>query len=304
MKIVLGGATGFIGRPLVASLLEAGHDVVVLTRDPGRAPLPAGARAVRWDGASVTPEWAGELRDAGAVVNLAGASLGDGRWTEARKRVLRSSRIDANDAIVSAIEAIEPPARPATFVSASGIDYYGDRGDEIVTEESEPGTSFLAQLCVDWEAAARRAEPLGVRVVLMRTAVVFGKGASALERLVLPFKLFAGGPLGDGRQWFPWVHLADAIGLYRFAIESERVTGPLNVVAPDVRRQKDLAAEVGKALRRPSWIPAPAFALKAALGQQAELILHGRRAEPRKALALGYQFEYAQLPEALREALT
>jgi uncharacterized protein (TIGR01777 family) len=237
------------------------------------------------------------------VVNLAGAGIGGGRWTAARKRLLLESRTQSTGALVGAIRQLEASDRPRVLVNASGIDYYGNRGDEIVTEESGPGSSFLAQLCVQWEGAAREAEPLGVRVVLMRTAVVFGKGADALERLALPFRLFAGGPLGSGQQWFPWVHLEDAIGLYRFAIENESVTGPLNLVSPDIRREKEVAAAVGRVLGRPSWAPAPAFVLRIVLGQLSELILHGRRAEPRKALALGFQFKRPNLEDALRQAL-
>jgi uncharacterized protein (TIGR01777 family) len=305
MKIVVAGATGFIGRPLVQALHEAGHEVAVLTRRSANAaaPLPAGARAVQWDARSPEGAWTRELGGAGAVVNLAGANIGERRWTAQRKRELVRSRLDATRAIVAALEGVEPPARPPALVNASGVDYYGDRGDEVITEESGPGDSFLARLCVDWEAAALEAEPLGVRVALLRTALVIGRDAVALRRLALPFKLFAGGPLGSGKQWFPWIHLEDVIGLYRLAVERADVKGPLNAVAPDLRRQRDVAKAVGQVLRRPSWAPAPAFALKLALGEQADLVLHGRRAEPRRALALGYRYTYPRLHEALAQAL-
>jgi uncharacterized protein len=301
MKVVVAGGTGYIGGALVPELAGAGHEVVVLTR--GGTAAPAGARAVTWDGRSAGGAWAGELRGAGAVVNLAGANIGAGRWTEARKQELVQSRVETSGALVDAIGALEAPDRPKALVSASGIDYYGDRGDEVVTEESAPGDTFLAQLCVQWEAAARRAEAHGARVVLMRTSFVVGRGAPALDKLTLPFKLFAGGPIGTGRQWFPWIHLADTTGMYRWAIENERVSGPLNLTAPDVRRQRDFAAEVGRAMGRPSWAPAPGFALRLVLGQQAELILGGRRAAPRRPLELGYQFHFPRLPEALRDVL-
>jgi len=237
------------------------------------------------------------------VINLAGASIGAGRWTASRKRVLEQSRLEATGALVSAIGVLDGPDRPRVLANASGIDYYGDRGDEIITEESGPGDSYLAHLCVAWEAAARKAEPLGVRVVFARTSLVIGRDADALQRLALPFKLFAGGPLGSGQQWFPWVHLDDAIGLYRLAIENDALTGPLNLVAPDIRRETDVARAVGQVLGRPSWAPAPAFALRLVLGEMADLVLHGRHAEPRKALAAGYQFEYPRLEDALRQAL-
>ena len=304
MKIVVAGGTGYIGKALVQALTSFGHGVVVLSRS-ARDGGPGNARAVAWDPTgSESTVWAQELRGASAVVNLAGASIGGGRWTAARKRVLRESRTQSTGALVDAMRQLDVGERPRVLVNASGIDYYGDRGDEIVTEESGPGASFLAELCVQWEAAAREAEALGIRVVLMRTSVVVGKGADALERLALPFKLFAGGPLGSGRQWFPWVHLDDAVGLYRFAIDNESVTGPLNLVSPDLRRERELAAAVGRILGRPSWAPAPAFVLRIVLGELSELILHGRRAEPRKALALGYEFKRPNLEDALRQALT
>ena len=303
MKIVVAGGTGYIGTALVRDLVHAGHEVVVLSRGAGGG--PAGARVAMWDpdsGASAA--WSGELRGAGAVINLAGANIGGGRWTESRKRLLEESRTQSTGALVAGIRALEAADRPAVLVNASGIDYYGNRGDEVITEESAPGTSFLARLCVRWEAAAREAEALGIRVVLMRTGVVFGKGADALQRLALPFRLFAGGPLGSGQQWFPWIHLDDAVGLYRFAVDNAAVAGPLNVVSPDIRREKEVAAAVGRVLSRPSWAPAPAIALRLVLGQLSELILHGRRAEPRKALSLGYTFKRPDLEDALRQALT
>ncbi len=305
MKVLLAGATGFVGRPLVAALQSAGHEVVVLTRRPsGDAGLAPGVRSASWDGRTVSESWAGELDGAGAVINLAGANIGEKRWTESRKQELRQSRIEATQAVIEALQRLPQGRRPGLLVNASGIDYYGDRGDEVVTEESPPGDSFLARLCVDWEGAARKAEPLGVRVVLMRTAVVFGRGATALERLAMPFKLFAGGPLGSGKQWFSWIHLDDAVGLYRLAMENGEARGPLNVVAPDARRERDVAKEVGRVLGRPSWVPAPAVALKLALGEQADLVLHGRHAQPRKAQTLGYSFKYPDLPGALTQALT
>ncbi|MGI8424753.1 MAG: NAD-dependent epimerase/dehydratase family protein, partial [Chloroflexota bacterium] len=194
MKIVIAGGTGYIGRTLVETLGRAGHEVVVLSRTSSSG--FAGARVVAWDPSAGGggAAWTGELRGAGAAINLAGASIGGGRWTAARKRLLEESRLQGTGALVSAVRALEPASRPRVLLNASGIDYYGDRGDEVVTEESGPGDTYLAQLCVRWETTAREAEALGVRVVLMRTAVVFGTGADALARLALAFKLFAGGP--------------------------------------------------------------------------------------------------------------
>jgi uncharacterized protein (TIGR01777 family) len=189
------------------------------------------------------------------------------------------------------------------LVSASGIDYYGDRGEEPITEDSRVGDSFLARLSEQWEAEAQKAEQHGVRVARLRTAMVFGREALAFRLLTLPFRVFAGGPLGNGRQWFTWIHIDDIVGLYRLALEDPRVSGPVNAVAPDVRRERELAQEIGRVLHRPALFPAPAFALKLVLGKEAQLLLHGRHAAPAKALAYGYRFRWGGLHEALEETL-
>lgn len=301
-KLVLAGATGFIGRPLVDSLVRDGFEVVVLSRRPERAVLPAGARAVGWDGASVDG-WSGELVEAAGVVNLVGASIGRFRWTAGRKREIVRSRVDTTRALVEALGRLRPEERPGVLVNSSGIDYAGDSGDEVVTEHARPGTSFLARVCVEWEAAALGAEALGVRVVAVRTPLVVGRGALALRLLALPFRLFGGGPLGDGRQWFPWAHLADTVAAYRRALEDERLRGAVNLVAPDIRRQRDAARELGAVLHRPSWLPAPQPALRALLGEQADLLLHGQRAVPAKLTEVGFRFEHPNLRPALEDAL-
>ena len=304
MKVVLAGATGLIGRSLAGELQQAGHEVVALTRRPGRAGgvLPPGVSQVAWDARTAEGAWTAELAGAQAVVNLAGANIGTRPWTAGRKRELRQSRLDATRALLAALEATPAGRRPGALVNASGIDYYGHRLEGVLDEDSPPGDSFLARLCVEWEAAAP-AERLGVRVVLMRTALVVAPNALAFRLLALPFRLFAGGPLGDGRQWFTWIHLDDVAGLYRFAVEREDVAGPLNAVAPDVRPQREVAREIARVLGRPSWLPAPSLALRLLLRDQADLLLHGRRAEPRRALAYGYTFRRPDLHEALVHTL-
>ncbi len=303
MRVIIAGGTGLVGRHLSASLVNDGHEVVTLTRAPGKAEPQAGVRLVQWDARTVEGGWAGQLRGAGGVVNLAGVSLGSGRWTTRRMAEILSSRLEATRAIVDALARTPAGERPRVLVSASGIDYYGDRGDEAITEDSLPGRSFLAGVCEQWEAAACTAEPLGIRVVLMRTALAFGRTAPAFRLMVLPFRLFAGGPLGSGRQWFTWIHIDDLVGLYRFGLEHDAVSGPLNAVAPDIRPQRQVAVEIGRAMHRPSIMPTPAALLGLALGDQSQLLLHGRRATPSKALQLGYQFRYPALPAALRQAL-
>ncbi|MSQ12724.1 MAG: TIGR01777 family protein [Dehalococcoidia bacterium] len=305
MKVVIAGGSGYVGRALAASLRTDAHEVVVLSRraDADASGLPAGVRVTSWDARTVEPRWVKEIQGASTVVNLAGASIGARRWTLSYRNEIFTSRVAATHAIAEAIGGLAEQERPRVLVSASGVDYYGDQGDERVTEKGAPGESFLAQVCVQWEAAARRAEALGVRVVLARTALVVGRGAPALQKLALPFRLFAGGPLGGGGQWLPWVHLDDAVGLYRLAIERGEVAGPLVLASPTACRQREFAREVGRALGRPCRLPAPGFALRLALGRQADLLLHGRRAEPAKAVGLGYRFRYPELGAALREAL-
>ncbi|MDQ6710594.1 MAG: TIGR01777 family oxidoreductase [Candidatus Dormibacteraeota bacterium] len=302
MRVIIAGGTGFVGRHLSASLVNDGHEVVALSRAPGKAEPQAGVRFVEWDARAAEGGWVEQLRGASGVVNLAGVSLGSGRWTKRRMAEILSSRLEATRAIVDALARTPAADRPRVLVSASGIDYYGDRGEEAITEDSLPGRSFLAGVCEQWEAAARRAEPLGIRVVLMRTALAFSRTAPAFRLMVLPFRLFAGGPLGDGRQWFTWIHIDDLVSLYRFALEQDAVSGPLNAVAPDIRPQRQVAVEIGRAMHRPSIMPTPAALLRLALGDQSQLLLHGRRATPQKALQLGYHFRYPTLPDALAQA--
>ena len=303
MKILIAGGSGFIGRHLSARLLSDGHEVVVLTRRQQTGPS-SGVRFATWDGRTSDGAWVGELDGADAIVNLAGASIGGPRWTARRKAELLNSRLVPTTAIVQAVERRPADRRPSVLVNASGIDYYPDRRDAgEITEDGPVGTAFLARLCQQWEAAAVKAEALGVRVVRIRTAMAFGRGAPAFFLVTLPFRLFVGGPLGDGRQWFTWIHIDDLVGLYRLAIENARLSGPINAVAPDVRRQRELAREMGRVLHRPSVMPAPAPLLRLALGEQADLLLHGRRAIPAKAQAAGYTFAFGGLHEALEDVL-
>lgn len=303
MKVLISGGSGFIGRHLAASLLRDGHEVVVLTRRPETRQPQKGLRYVRWDPQTANGDWIRELSGAQGVVNLAGTSIGSWPWTRQKMATLLSSRLSATAALVQALERTPAERRPSVLVSASGIDYYGDRGEEAITEDSHAGDSFLARLSEQWEAEAEKAQPLGVRVARIRTAMVFGREALAFRLLTLPFRFFAGGPLGNGRQWFTWIHIDDIVGLYRLALEDPRVIGPVNAVAPDVRREREVAKEIGRVLHRPALLPAPAFALKLVLGKEAQLLLHGRHAQPAKALAYGYRFRLGGLHEALEDTL-
>ena len=299
MRVLISGGSGFIGSHLAASLVQDGHEVVVLTRRAGPSNPQRGVRYVAWDPRAADGDWVRELSGAQGVVNLAGTSIGSWPWTRHKMAELLSSRLSATATLVQALERTPASLRPPVLVSASGIDYYGDRGEEAITEDSHAGDSFLARLSEQWEAEAEKAQPLGVRVARIRTAMVFGREALAFRLLTLPFRFFAGGPLGNGRQWFTWIHIDDIVGLYRLALEDPRVTGPVNAVAPDVRREREVAKEIGRVLHRPALLPAPAFALKLVLGKEAQLLLHGRHALPAKALAYGYRFRLGGLHEAL-----
>ena len=285
MKVVIAGASGYVGSSLASSLSSAGHDVICISRRASGS----SREAVGWDRIPFA------LDGADAVVNLAGASIGAPFWTARRKRELRTSRIETTRALAEGIAAAEP--RPAVFLTASGIDYYGDSGDQPVDEAAPAGFSFLAGLCVAWEAAAA---PAPIRHVAIRTALVIGPGAPALKLMALPFRLFAGGPLGSGRQFFPWVHRDDLVAIYRRALEEASLAGALNAVAPEQLRQAEAARVFGAVLHRPSILPAPAFALRLALGEQADLLLHGQRASSSRLG--GFDFAYPTLRPALENA--
>jgi uncharacterized protein (TIGR01777 family) len=308
MRIVVAGGTGFLGRPLAESWAEDGHDVRVLTRSlpSGQTRHDSGTGVPGITRAGWTPDgraegaWLAEIDGADAVVNLAGTPLDRGRWTARRKAELRDSRVLPTRSLALAIARAASP--PTVFVSASGIGYYGDTGSGPVTEASPAGADFLARLCVAWEqeteAAAHR-----TRVVLTRSGVVFGEGGGALPRLTLPFRFFAGGRLGSGRQYLSWIHRLDWTEMVRWAVATSTVKGPLNVTAPHPVTNSEVARAIGRALRRPSLLPAPAFAIRLALGEMADMILTGQRALPQRPLALGYHFRYPEIDIAFRDLL-
>jgi uncharacterized protein len=302
MKIILAGATGFIGRALVRRLHARGDAVIVLTRNaaPPAGGFPEGVRAELWDGKR-QGGWSAALDGADAVVNLAGASIGSGRWTKARKDELLRSRIEPTRALAQACASVA--SAPSVFVSASAVGFYHPTGDAPVTEEDPSGTGFLAEMARQWEGEARTAERSGVRVVITRFGVVLGRGGGALERMLLPFRLFAGGSLGSGKQWFPWIHVDDVVGAILFAIDSPRLSGPVNFVAPDPLTMRAFARILGGVLHRPSWLPVPAFALRLLLGEMSVIVLGGRPVVPAKLVEAGYPFAYSRVAVALRSFL-
>ena len=302
MRVVIAGGSGLIGTALSRALSGNGDEVVILTRRTNAATGVPGVRAVTWDPAQAG-SWTDELAGAGAMINLAGASIGRWPWTPGRKRALRETRITATRSLVDAIGALPPVQRPAVLLNASGTDLYEGRDEAPASEETPPGDSFLARLCVDWEAEAVKAEALGVRVVLIRQSSVIARGAPYLRIVTLPFRLFAGGRMGSGRQWVSWVDIADVVGLYRLAMASPAIRGPVNASAPDPRQQLAYARALGAALHRPSRFPTPGWLLRLVLADQAALVLGSRRVWPAKALDAGYAFQRPHLEDALADAL-
>ena len=296
MRVFVTGATGLIGRALCQDLIGAGHVVVALSRGAAGG-LPAAAERVRGDPAVPGP-WQEALAGCDACVHLAGEPVAGGRWTAARKEAIRQSRVRGTGAVAAVIAR----GGPAVLVSGSAVGYYGPRGDEVLDESAAPGSDFLAGVVRDWEAAAAAARKRA-RVVLLRTGLVLAAEGGALPRMALPFRLLAGGPIGAGAFWHSWIHLADEVGLIRFALENPAVEGPLDATAPEPARNRDFARALGRALHRPSLLPTPPLALQLALGEMAGIVVTGQRVVPARALALGYRFRFPSLDAALADLL-
>ena len=299
MKIVLAGGTGFIGRQLCRSLALHGHHVTVLSRSPEHAhpSLVPAVTLVGWDGATRGP-WERTLDSADALINLSGEPIAEGRWTAARKQALRESRIGTTRLLVQTLSRLS--SKPRTLINASAIGYYGPRDSTPVTEETPPGSDFLAHLCVDWEQEAMQAEALGLRVVRLRIGLVLGKDGGALLRMALPFRFFLGGPISPGSQWVSWIHRHDLTNLIHWILSHSEVNGAVNGVAPGSVTMDEFCRTLGRVLDRPSWLPVPEFALRLALGELATLLTTGQRVEPTVALREGYPFQYPRLEQALK----
>jgi uncharacterized protein (TIGR01777 family) len=305
MKVVIAGGSGFLGNALAWAWAEEGHDVRVLTRSvpPGEARHESGTGTpgitnVGWspDGEQGGPR--AEVEGAAVVVNLAGMPINGGRWNAARKQAIRESRVRATGSLVAAITAASSP--PPVFISASGVGYYGDRGNSALSEDAGPGDDFMAHVCVEWEAEAQRAARDGVRVVTMRTGLVLEKSGGALPEMARPFRFFVGGPIGSGRQYMSWIHRLDWIEMVRWLVDTPAIAGPVNVTAPHPVTNLQFSRALGRALHRPALLPAPRFAVRTIVGEMADAIFASQRALPGVALAYGYHFRYPEIDIAFR----
>lgn len=301
MRILISGGSGLVGRALVRELEEAGHRCDILSRAAQRSQRVFDrARVHSWDTRSVEP-LLDLMQAADAVVHLAGENIGAGRWSARRKQLIRDSRVDSTRAIVDAMLQASSP--PAVLIQASAVGYYGPRGDEQIAEDTPAGDDFLATLCRDWERASERVSAAGVRRAVVRSGLVLSGDGGVLPRMALPFRLFAGGPAGNGRQWIPWIHLADEAAAIRFLLEQEGAEGAFNLTAPNPVTNREFGRTLGRVLHRPSLLPAPAFALRVVLGEMADLVLTGQRAVPRRLLELGFRFRFPDLEPALEDLL-
>lgn len=297
MKILITGGTGFVGKQLTSRFIQDGNEVTILTRSlKGSGSPPQGVSYLQGD-PTQKGAWQEAIKDHGAVVNLAGASIFS-RWSEEYKKLIRDSRVFTTQNIVEGI-----PSRADnkfTFFSTSAVGYYGFHGDEELDEESPAGNDFLARMAVEWEAEALKAKEKGARVVITRFGIVLGEKGGALGQMVPLFKKYIGGPIGSGRQWFSWVHIKDLAEVFSFLIKHPEVSGPVNVCSPNPLRNKDLAKALGKTLHRPSFFPAPGFMIKLVLGEFGSVILEGQRVLPHRLLKHGFNFQYPDIEKALK----
>jgi uncharacterized protein len=300
MQVLVTGASGLVGRSLCVSLGEQGHTVIALSRSPDSASGVQASKILKWDPMAGPPP-AEALAGIEAVVHLAGEPIAAHRWTEEQKKRIRESRVVSTRNLVDGMR--DAVKRPAVFVCGSAVGFYGSRGDEQLEEDSTSGQGFLSELCQEWEREADRARDLSIRVVKVRTGVVLARDGGALQKMLPPFKLGLGGPLGSGRHWFAWIHIKDIAGIFVHAIHNMSVTGPINGVAPESVTNAEFTRQLGRVLGRPAFIPVPEFAMRALMGEMADILFVSQRVVPKAALASGYEFHFPQLQPALANLL-
>ena len=301
MRVIITGATGFVGRALVEELAKDNYEIVALTRNLKTGLAGNNISLIKWD-AKNPNSWTAYVDGAYAIVNLAGENISAGRWTRKRKQAILQSRLSAGKAMVEAVKQVN--GKPKVIVQASAVGYYGSRGDEALDESSSSGTGYLPEVAQKWELSTKEVESLGVRHVIIRSGIVLGKGRGALPRLIQPFRLFMGGPLGSGKQWFSWIHLEDEIKAIRFLMENENLNGVFNLTAPTPLVMTDFCKILGQLMHRPCWFKVPGFMLHLAMGEMAEaLLLTGQRVLPKRLLEAGYRFLYPEVEPALSQIL-
>ena len=303
MRVIITGGTGLIGRELATSLVNDGNEVILLSRNPSRKRTEArnGVRIEQWDG-STSQGWGHLVEGAGAIVNLAGENIGAGRWTKERKRAILESRVQAGQAVSEAVAKAKE--KPAVVVQISGVGYYGIHKDELITEKSPSAEDYPSRICQAWEAATAPVEEEGVRRVVVRSGVILTTKGGALPRMLLPFKFFVGGRLGDGKQWLSWIHMRDEIAGLRYFIENSNVSGVFNLTSPYPIRNAELAGAIGHAMHRPSFFPVPAFVIRLLFGEMATTVLDGQRVLPERLEKAGFVFNYPRIDDALNQLLS
>lgn len=300
MKIIITGGTGMIGQALSQALTGRGDEIWVLSRQPDEATPSGGVKIVQWD-ARTGQGWQDIVAQADAIIHLAGANIGARPWTNERKQIIRSSRVESGQAIVEAIQ--NSPHKPQSLLQISGVGYYGNTGDLIRDEQSPAGNDFLAGVAADWEAATRPVAAMGVRHVILRTGMVLSAGGGALAPFILQNRLFAGGPLGSGKQWVSWIHIQDLVRIFEFLLDRQDAQGVYNATAPEPLTNADFGRTVSQVMRRPYWFPVPAFLLKAVMGELSTMALEGQRVLPKRLLEMGFQFRFPTLQAALQDLI-
>lgn len=301
-KIIITGATGLIGIKLCNALIKRGDEITIFTRNiqKGKRELPEVKKFVEWDYRK-PEQWKSELNRKDAVIHLAGANLAGRRWSEQYKKIIIDSRLTSTKNLILGMEEIDE--KPGLFICASAVGYYGDKDEELITEQSPPSNDFLSELCKRWELEASKAEFLGIRRVSLRQAPVLSKNDGMIKEMKLPFKLFLGGPIGTGKQWLPWIHIEDLVNIYLFLLENKNITGPVNASSPNPVRMSEFADVMGKILQRPSYFKIPKFLIRIIKGDLADSITASQRVIPKKLLDAGFDFNFKDVQTSLRDLL-